>query len=915
MDWHVLLRERLGEITGDAPRDAEIVEELAQHLASRFDELRGAGASEDDATGQLIAELQGNTELARAIRRAERQRPSAPVPPALSARRLLTDVSRDVRYAARLLRRTPGFTSAALLTLALGIGMTTAIFSVVQAVLLRPVPFPEPGRLVLMWETDRNSGTTREPASIPDFVDYRQMSRQVDRVGAFVSYDVNMVPDGGEPRRLSVLGATPELAQLLGVSTIAGRVFTADEDRPGGPSVALISDRLWESLFDRAPSAIGAQLRLNGVQQTIIGVVPPTADFGVLQILSAADYARGFADRDPRTRVDVWLPLQPDPATAPRGGNHAFLMVGRLAPGATVASAHDEMVRGAADLERRYPDDNAGRGAFVERLDDVVFGRTRTALTVLMAAVSLVLLISCVNVANLLLARGSARAREVAVRTALGAELPRLARQFLVENLLLAGGAVLLGVPLAYGLLRALMLVAPANIPRLTSVSVDGVVLFVAVGVSLAIGLVFGLLPVVQARQLELQIALRAEDTRGATTGRDGRLIRSSLVVAEVAFAVLLLTGAGLLIRSFWNLNRTDPGFDVTGVLKVEFQASPVRYPVAPAAAPHFPAYNRFTHGLLERVNRLPGVESAALAANHPLDTGYTQSFFVVGRETEAEDWPELSVRHVSPEYFRTLRVPLARGRLFRDADTSSSERVLLINRATAERFFGARDPLGQKIGFWGQQWTIVGIVGNERFHGVAKAAPIGAYAPLTQTRMLSLALAIRTTVDPVAVAPAVRAAIREIDPQLPVFGLEPLEETLANTLGEQRFMTLLLGLFAALALALAAVGVHGVLAYLVAQRTREIGVRMALGATAGGVIQLVVTQGMRLVAVGLAVGFALALALGRSLSGLLFGVTSRDLPTLAAVMAVLGIVAAMSIWLPARRAVRIDPLNALRQE
>ena len=915
MDWHAFVRERLGDITGDASRDAEIVEELAQHMASRVDELRGAGAIEEDAARRVIAEMIGSTELSRAIRRAERQRPAAPVPPAFSTTRLLGDLGKDIRYAFRLLRRTPGFTTAALLTLALGVGMTTAIFSVVQAVLLRPVPFPEPERLLLMWETDRNSGTTREPASIPDFVDYRQMSRQVDRVGAFTSYDVNLVPDVGDPRRLSVLGATTDLVQLLGVTTVAGRLFNADEDRPGGPAVAVISDRLWEQLFARAPSAIGAQIRLNGVQQTIVGVVSPTADFGVLQILSAADYARGFADRDPRTRVEVWLPLRADPTREPRGGNHSFLMIGRLAAGATASSAHDEMVRLAAEMERRFPDDNAGRGAFVERLDDVVFGRTRTALTVLMGAVSLVLLMSCVNVANLLLARGTARAREVAVRTALGAELPRLARQFLVENVMLAGGAALLGVPLAYGLLRALMIVAPANIPRLTSVGVDNEVLLVALGVSVTIGLIFGLLPVLQARRLELQTALRAEDTRGATSGRDGRVVRSTLVVVEVALAVVLLTGAGLLIRSFWNLNRTDPGFDVTGVLKVEFQASPVRYGIAPPSAPHFPAYNGFIQGLLERVSRVPGVDSVALAANHPLDTGFTQSFFVVGREAEAEDWPELSVRHVSPSYFDTLRVPLVRGRLFRDADTSSSDRVLLINRATADRFFGTRDPLGQRIGFWGQQWTIVGIVGNERFHGVAKAAPIGAYAPLTQTRMLSLALAVRTTIDPVLVAPDVRAAIRDIDPQLPVFGMEPLEETLSNTLGEQRFMMLLLGLFAALALALAAVGVHGVLAYLVAQRTREIGVRMALGATAGGVTQLVVTQGMRLVAMGLAVGFAMALALGRSLSALLYGVTSTDLTTLAAVVVVLGAVAGMSIWLPARRAVHIDPLMALRQE
>jgi putative ABC transport system permease protein len=915
MDWHEFVRERLGEVTGDAARDADIVEELAQHMASRADELRGTALTEQEAVRRVAAEIIGDTELARAIRRAERQRPAAPVPPAVSGRRLFTDVSRDLRYAIRLLRRTPGFTAAAVVTLALGIGMTTAIFSVVQAVLLRPVPFPEPDRLVLMWETDRNSGTTREPASIPDFVDYRERSRQVDRVGAFVSYDVNLVPDGGEPRRLSVLGATPDLMQLLGISVLAGRLFTPEEDRPGGPPLALISDRLWEQQFGRAASAIGAQLRLNGVQRTIAGVVAPSADFGVLQILSAAAYARGFADRDPRTRVDVWLPLQADPVRAPRGGNHSFLMVGRLAPGATAGSAHEEMVRIAADLERRFPDDNTGRGAFVERLDGVIFGRTRTALTILMAAVSLVLLISCVNVANLLLARGTARLREVAVRTALGAELPRLARQFLVENLLLTCGAAAFGVPLAYGLLRALMAVAPANIPRLASVSVDAGVLGVALGVSVLIGLVFGMVPLAQVRRLNLQPALRAEDVRGATNGRDGRTVRSSLVVAEVALAVVLLTGAGLLIRSFWNLNRTDPGFDVSNVLKAEFQISPVRYPVSPEAGPDYAAYNRFTDGLLRRVAGLPGVQSVGLSAFHPLDTGFTQSFFVVGREAEAEDWPELSVRHVSPGYFRTLRVPLVRGRFLSDTDTSPSPRVLLINQATAERFFPEQDPIGQSIGFWGQQWRIVGLVGNERFHGIAKAAPIGAYAPLAQTRLTGLALSVRTTLDPAREASAVRAAIREVDPQLPVFGVEALEDTLANTLGEPRFMMLLLGLFAALALTLAAVGVHGVLAYLVAQRTREIGVRMALGATAGGLVRLVFGQGMRLVGIGLAAGFALALVLGRSLSGLLFGVTSTDVPTLVAVVAVLGTVAAASIWLPARRASHVDPLTALRQE
>ena len=915
MDWRAFVRQQLREITGDPARDADIVEELAQHLAARFDEFRAAGASAREARERVAHELRHSAEFAKAVRRADRLRPVPPAPPPVDRARLATDLGRDASYAVRLLRRTPGFTAAALLTLALGIGMTTAIFSVVQAVLLRPVPFPEPERLVMMWETDRNSGTTREPASIPDFVDYRQRSRQVDRVGAFVSADLSLMPDHGDPRLVSALATSPELLQILGVQTLAGRPFTAQEDRPRGPRVAMISDRLWDQLFARDPTAVGRPIRLNGIPVTIVGVVSATADFGVLQILSAAAYARGFADRDPRARVDVWVPLQADPASAQRGSNHSFIMVGRLAQGATVSSAHDEMVTIAADLERTYPQDNAGRGAFVERLDNVIFGRTRTALTILMAAVSLVLLISCVNVANLLIARGTSRAREIAVRTALGARVSRLARQFVVENVVLALGGAALGVPLAYGVLRGLVAVAPANIPRLTTVSLDARVLLVALGVSAFIGLVFGILPVVQARRRDVQSALKAEGSRAATGGRDGRFVRSTLVVIEVALAVVLVTGAGLLIRSFWNLTRTDPGFDVGGVLKAEFQASPLKYPRGADAAPHFVSYNRFTNGLLERVRRLPGVESAALAANHPLDTGFTNSFLVVGREAEAANWPEISCRFVTPGYFRTLRVPLIRGRFLRDSDTSSSDPVVMINQAAADRFFQTQDPIGQRIRFWGTNWTVVGIVGNERFHGIAKAAPIAAYVPLSQTRLTTLALIARTTIDPVEMAPTVRAAIREIDPELAVFGLEALEETLATSMSEPRFMMLLLGLFAALAVILAAVGVHGVLAYLVAQRTREIGVRMALGATSGRVTSLIVGEGVRLVLIGLAVGFAMSLTFARSLAGMLFGVTATDWPTLLAVFLVIGLVAALSIWLPARRAVRVNPLTALRQE
>ena len=909
MDWRNYVRQQLSIVTGDHARDEEIVEELAQHLTTRVDELRDGGLTDDDAQRRAAAEFRDAPQLAAALRRADRQRPAAPVPPAMTAGRLVADLRADVVYAVRLLRRTPGFTAAAMLTLALGIGMTTAIASVVEAVLLRPVPSPEPERLVMLWETDRNAGTTREPASIPDFVEYRRRVRQVDRVGAFVSFDMDLLPDGGEPVRKSMLRASADLLPLLGVRTLAGRPFTAAEDTFGAAPVAMISERLWEQLFARSPAAIGATVRLDGVPRTVVGVTTGDADFGILQMLSAAAYARGFADRDQRARVDVWLPLQPDPSDANHGSNHSFLMVGRLATGASLATAQTEMTTLAADLER-HPG-NAGRGAFVEPLDDVVLGRTRTALSVLMAAVALVMLIACANVASLLLARGATRRREIAVRAALGAEFPRLARQFIVENVLVALGGALLGLPLAMGVLRGLAIVGPASIPRLGTVTLDMPVLFAALGAAGLVGLAFGILPLAQARRVSLQAELHAGEDRASTAGPHGSRVRSALVVAEVALAVVLVAGAGLLTHSFWNLTRTTPGFDPNGVLKAQFQLSAARYrgPWNPRPSP---AHLQFMTRLVDEVRTIPGVESAALAVFHPLDTGFTQSFFVPGREAEAERWPELTVRHVTADYFRTLRVPLARGRFLTEEDAQESPAVIVINETTANRFFPNQDPLGQTISFWGVPRTIVGVAGDERFHGVARPAPVAAYVPLT--RMNSLSLIVRASVDPVSVAPAVRSAIRLAEPDVAVYGVEPLTDTLANTFGEPRFMMLLLGLFAGLAAVLAAIGVHGVLAYLVAQRTREIGVRMALGASTGSVTRLVLSRGLRLVAAGVVLGMALTLALSGSLSGLLFGVEPADIGTLAAVVVLIGAVAALSFWLPTRRAARIDPIVALRQ-
>jgi putative ABC transport system permease protein len=820
----------------------------------------------------------------------------------------------DVRYAFRLLGRQPGFAAASILTLTLGIGMTCAIFSVVDAVLLSPIPFPDADRLVVVWETDRDTGTSHEPGSWPDFIDFQEQSQRVEALAGIIAGETTLTPDGGEPQRLAQLVVTRELLPMLGVTPTLGRSLTADDERLGGPAIVLISEQLWDRHFARDPAVVGRTLRLDDRPRTIVGVVPSGADFGILQVLSAADYSRGFADRDARSVVDVWAPLQADPERLVRD-THPLLMLGRLAPGATLSSAQDELASIAADLERRYPSNNA-RGVFLEPLRGVIFGPTRPALLVLLAAVGVVLLISCVNVANLLLARGTTRRREVALRSALGADLRQLGRQFAVENLLLTTIASVLGLALAFAALRTLVLLAPPEVPRLAIATIDGRVLVLALVLSAVVGCLFGLLPLIQSRRTDLQVALNADDTRGTAGGRATSIARSSLVVAEIALAVVLVIGAGLLIKSFWQLQQVDPGFEASGVLKAQYQLPASRYPVDFRRWPDVPSVQRFNAALLTRVAALPGVESAALAASHPLDAGFTNSFVIIGREQESRDLPEMSMRQVTPDYFRTLRVPLVKGRRLEERDALGAPPVVVLNETAARRLFPAGDELGQQIAFWGARRTIVGVVGDERFHGVTEVAPIAAYVPMAQapSRSGAGALLVRTTNEPSALASALRRAVAEIDPALAVFAVEPLAHTVAESIGTQRFLMVLLGLFAALALVLAAVGIHGVISYAVAQRTREIGVRLALGASPQNVMGMVIGQVARLTACGLGIGLVLGVGFSQSLGGLLFGVGTTDAATYVGVLIILGMVAMLATLLPLRRAVRVDPTLALRQ-
>ena len=911
MDWHGYVRTRLPEITGDAARDEEIVEEIAQDLAQRYDDARASGASDEQAFRNAVGQLRERAALSRLLQEADRPRPTRPpLPPPRSAS-MLSDLWLDIRYGIRLLRRTPAFTTAAIATLALGIGVTIAIFNVIDAVLLRPTPYPDIARLVMLWETDRASGTMREPASFPDLLDFQARSRTTDRIGAIMAVDGNLVPTTGDPMRLAALAVTPEILELLGVRPTAGRLLSAADDAPGPPGPVLISERLWHTSYNHA-NIVGQSIRINDRPRTVVGIVPTDADFGIVQILRAADYGGGFGTRDPRTHVDVWMPLQGDAKRFPRS-THPILLVGRLAPGVLESAAQDDLTRIASELERQYRDDNDKRGVSMQPVGDVVFGPVEPPLLVLMAAVAVILVMACANVANLLLTRGARRLREVAVRSALGAENGRLLRQFVAENVVLAAAAAALALVLAFVVLRVLVAIAPGEIPRIAAVGIDLRVMLVALVCAACIGLLFSLVPVAQARRAQLFSLLTSEER--VAGGTEARRLRSLLVVAEVALAVVLVTGAGLLIKSFWNLRSTRPGFDVSSTLKAEVQLPQSRYPVQNNPFPTSAAIERFNADLIRRVSVLPGVQAAAVTANHPLDGGFASSFVIPHREAEAANWPEISIRRVTPAYFATLRIPLLRGRFLEDRDRASFPRGVVINQTVMDVIFPKDDPIGREIRFWGTSWTIVGVVGGERFQGVAKEPPIAVYLPLDAVPASAEALIVRTAGDPSRMAPAIRTIIREMDPVLVVSGVEPLSETLGNSLVEQRFLMLLLASFACLALVLAAVGIHGVLSCSVAQQQREIGIRMAIGADAGRVLRSVMTQGAALTAVGLGLGFGLALALGRFLRGLLFGVTASDITTLVAVLVVLAAVAAFSIWLPARRAVRIDPLVALKQE
>jgi predicted permease len=886
--------ERVRAVVSRKTVERELDDELRFHLEMETEQGVRRGLSVDEARRLALVKFGG----------VERFREES-----LGVRGLLAweSLLRDARLSIRFLRRSPTFTVATVGTLALALGATTAVYSVVDAVLLRPSPFPDSDRVVMVWETDRASGTMHEPASWPDVVDFAERSQTLASVGSMMGLPARVAgPEGVE--RFTGLVVTPGFFESLGVEPIAGRL-PADPDWTSGTAV-LLGEDYWRERLGADPTVVGRTINVNDAPVEVLGVLPREADLGVGQIHDRSDYNAGFAGGD----VAVWFPSRPDPEVN-RRENHPFLTIGRLTADTDVEAAQQELLAIAADLEATY-EVNENRSVNLETYDEVVFGSVRAALRVLMGSVLLVLLVGCANVANLLLARAVTRNREVSVRRALGASAGQLRRQFLVEAVVLATIGTGLGIVLAFGMLDVLLAVAPPEIPRLSDTRLHGGVLGLAAGAGALIALAFGLLPALYSGAVDVQQALKAQPGRRATEGRRTRSFRSALIVGEVALAVTLVVGAGVLLRSFWSLSRVDPGFQTAQIVTAQYQLPASRYRGQPTPEwPNYPETNGFHAALLDRVRALPGVEAAAVSAFHPLEAGFTNSFVIMGREAEFGSYPEIRIRYASPGYVETLGVSLLAGRAIEESDVAGAPMAIMINRTAAERYFPGADPLGQQLRWWGFVRQIVGVIEDERFLGLDTDPVPAAYVPMAQGAQAQATLVVRTSTDPALLVASLRSTLRELDPEVPLFGAGTLEQTVVESLASPRFTARLVALFGGVALLLALIGVHGVLSYSVAQRVPEMGIRMALGAERSSVTRAVVGEGLRLGLAGAALGLIGAFAASRLLESLLFGVAATDPATYAVVLVAVLLAALLASLLPALRAARADPLSALRAD
>jgi predicted permease len=807
----------------------------------------------------------------------------------------------DMRYGIRMLAKNPGFAFIAVLTLALGIGANTAIFSVVNAELLRPLPFRDSGRLVSVATANSRMHSSNGSTSYPDFMDWRSQNQVFEKMAAYTGATFTLTGQVN-PAHLEGASVSSDTFDLLGVSPELGRTFQPGEDEPNH-HVVVISDRLWKQQFGGDPGIVGRPITLDNSGYTVVGVMP--ANF------------RYPLQREPAA---IWSTLSPlnettdnSPPMVQHRGAHFLTCIARLKPGVTLAQAQAAIDVIAGSLSKQYPDTNKYMSVHLSSEQERLTGPIRPALLVMMIAVGLVLLIACVNVANLLLARATTRGREIAIRTAMGAGRIRVLRQLLTESLLLAIVAGIFGAALAVWGSDVLVRWSPENLPRVGEIHIDGWALAFTAGLSLLTGILFGLAPALQSTHSNIVEALK-EGSLSMTAGRSRHGLRSSLVIVEMALALILLVSAGLLIRSLIRLQDVNPGFDPHKVMTASLDLPDAKY--------SDPKKAEFFRELIPQLEAIPGVQSAAAVFPLPMSGDEIRtSFQIEGRPVAKSDESHTSVRAVTPNYFGTMRIPLLQGREFTERDDSRATKVLIVNQAFAQQFFPGENPIGKHIlagiANAGEppMREIIGVVGNVKFEDLTTEFSPESYIPYGQLQFGSVTIVVRSSKDPEGLAKPIASVVQSLDKDLPTYSPKTVEQYLDGTIAVPRFNTFLLAIFAALAMVLTAVGLYGVISYTVAQRTHEIGIRMALGAQPGDMMRLVVSQGMTLALFGVAVGLVAALGLTRFLSSLLFGVSSTDPVSFAAVVAMLFAVVLLACYIPARRAMRVDPMVALRYE
>ena len=886
MKWFNILRDRLRALRQRDTVIEDIDREMRLHLELQIEANIKAGMSPEEARQKATRSF-GNVN--RAVDAAYDVKGGG----------LFETLAQDIRYGVRMLVKHKAFTSVAVITLALGIGANTAIFSVVNELLLSPLPYRNAEQIVMLWEVTPE-GRHQNTTSRANYRSWRAQSTSYQDIAAFTDQRLNLT-GGGDPEELSVQLATPEIFNVLGVEPLLGRTFRPEDGT--NRNVAVLSYGLWQRRFGGQSNIVGQQLTLSGLKFTVIGVMPPSFEFHIK--------SRSGTGRP----AELWSIL-PMPTGAGANERGRFLsVVGRLKDGVTASNAAAELRTIATRLSDEAPEFNKNYTAEVLPLRDQFFGSVRRPLWLMLGAVGFVLLIACANVANLLLSLATSREKEIAVRAALGARRFRIVRQLLTESLLLALLGSALGLGFAYLGIKALVLISPRDLMILQGVGLNLTVLAWTLGVSVLTGIVFGLAPALHVSRLNLNDSLKEGGKSESGQAGGSRRLRSALVVSEIALAVVLLASAGLLIRSFIRLQQVDRGFETDNLLTMVVRVPDARY------REDIQFVNFFSE-VLERTRHLPTVRSAGMVNYLPLygGLGSATGFKIEGRpEPPPGQGPSTDVRVADAGYFQTMGIPLLRGRNFSDSEQREPKHVILINEALARKHFAGEDPIGQRLDVAmfdkPQPAEIIGVVGNVRYDSLIDESPPAVYFPHPDLTYAFMTLVVRTEGEPTSIAPAVQREIRALDPNQPVSDVRTMNQVMADWVSRSRFNTLLLGLFAGLATLLSAVGIFGVMNYSVALRTREIGLRLAIGAQPRQVLLLVLRQGLLLTGVGVVLGLAAAFALTRLLSGLLFGVEAVDVTTFASISFLLIVVSLLACYLPARRAMRIDPLRALRYE